>query len=57
MPLFNTCMLLNLSNLHTAVLILSTKKIRVVVPYEYLNLGILNKYTPISVKVALGFGH
>ena len=26
MPLFNTCMLLNLSHLHTAVLILNTKK-------------------------------
>ena len=25
--------------------------------YECLNLGILNKYTPISIKVALGFGH
>ena len=33
------------------------EKIRVVMTYECLNLGILNKYTPTSIKVALGLCH
>ena len=33
------------------------EKIHVVMTYECLNLGILSKYTPISITVALGFGH